>query len=288
MTYFHGGEPNLKPGDDLWPASRLGRYFIFGNDSVSGPVLYDPNYFYFTTHLGLARAYAARCLSNGVPTPGTVYQVEPVGPVFQDPDYQGAGPDKFLMTRHARVVAVAETDVDLTVREQNRASWPYLFWNSASHPRYASDGTLVLSAEMVGYGVTQDYAALLPKWIDLREINPSGGIVSADDYSRPASAAELLDAFAHLGLDSDPAHQTLFINDPSAPLRCRCGLFLGSILEAMLHQVGEQPLRRIVRFNVTDDDGLDRLLFEFAKRSPRRWTWLEAAFRLTDAAEPLQ
>ena len=287
MRHFHGGEPHLRPGDDLWPAARLNRHFNFNHPAMAAPARYDPNYFYLTTHYGYARAAAARCIPSGseVPGLGTVYEIEPLRPVLQDPDYVDAGPDQFLMTTHARVVAVLETDVMMTLREQNRTSWPYLFWGSASEPRYTGDGTLLPSQEMTQAGVTAEYLALLPKWIHIYEINSYGAIVSVNDFTRPASPCELLDTFAHLNLDTDPYHQLVATGTPEAgfDLQCRCGRSVSTILEAMLHQVGEQPLRHILRYNVTEE-GLGPLTLEFATRSPSRWTWLPPAIEASNTA----
>ncbi len=54
MPYFHGGEPNLTVGDDLWRASELGPVFNYDNAALSGTAAYNRNIFYFTSHLGVA------------------------------------------------------------------------------------------------------------------------------------------------------------------------------------------------------------------------------------------
>jgi len=67
MSYWHGG-PTIR-GDMLLPPTETGRYRSGQDDPVV----------YITPTRDLAATYAATCY-------GWVYEVEPIGPVIQDPD----------------------------------------------------------------------------------------------------------------------------------------------------------------------------------------------------------
>lgn len=291
MTYFHGGVPNLRPGDTVWSAAKLNLTFSYRNATVLRQPRYDRNFVYLTSHLGTARAYAARYLARGGKRrPGTVYEVAPAEPLRADPDYETVGSNVFVMTSHARVVSVVETGVVLSAREQNEASWPYLFWASASEPRYDRDGTMRASAEMAANAVTDDYLALLPKWLEVDAIGRGGGLIVTDgDGFVDAPPAVVLDTFAHLGLDSSPQHQVIAQVSPFGfvELVCRCGEPMISVLVGALHQVGEPELRLIAKYNFTPED-MWPLIFEFAKRSPQRWEWLAPILRAVGPRPPLE
>ncbi len=289
MKYFHGGVPDLRPGDSVWSAAKLKLNFHYRNSAVIRQPRYDPDFVYLTSHLGTARAYAARYLTQfGQRRPGTVYEVEPVGAVLVDPDYGGS--EMFVMASHARVVSVVESGVRLSARKQKQVSWPHLFWGSPDEPLYDRDGTMRASAEMAANGVTDDYMRLLPKWLDLEAIGNGGGL-RVPDGERWAAAppAVVLDAFAHLGLDSSSEHQVISRVSPFGfvQLVCRCGEPMISVLGGVLHQVGEPELRLIVKYNFTPED-MWPLIFEFAKRSPTRWEWLGPIQQVVGSAPPLE
>lgn len=274
MRFFHGGVPGLQPGDDVLSATRLNRRYAYHHPSAAAR--YDPNYVYFTTHLGTARAYAARYLDrSGRPRPGDVYEVEPARATTEDPDYPVAGPDRFLMAARARVTAVVDTAVAMDAREQNKASWPYTFWESVDEIRYDSDGTVLPSKAMSEFGVSRDYLRLLPKWMEPDRIFVNGAIAAADRSVENASMVELVDVFGHLNLDSSTEHQVMDEVSELGVLRltCRCGRKVSCVLDGFVHQVGEPELKLIIRYNITPDD-VWPFITEFARRAPERWMWL--------------
>jgi hypothetical protein len=94
-TYYHGTQAALQPGDMLTPQAAAANGH---RDHLS------PGYVFATTRLALARQYG-----NGAPggatRQGYIYEVQPVGPVEQDPaDVAGS-----YRTRHPlRVVRLVE------------------------------------------------------------------------------------------------------------------------------------------------------------------------------------
>lgn len=179
------------------------------------------------------------------------------------------------MAPRARVVTVVETAVAMDAREQNKASWPYTFWESVAENRYGSDGTVLPSKAMSEFGVSPDYLRLLPKWLEPELIFVNGGIAAADRSMGNAPMVELIDTFSHLNLDSSVEHQVIDDVSESGVLRltCRCGRRVLSVLDGFLHQVGEPELRLIVKYNITPDD-VWPFITEFVRRAPERWMWL--------------
>jgi hypothetical protein len=114
------------------------------------------------------------------------------------------------ITRHAAarqpvtILAAVERRVILNRREQNEACWPYLYYADHDEVVHDYDGTVRASREMRSYGVTDDYIALLPKWMHFDEFANDGRRWSSGRPGERASADEVLDIVAHLGLDTGP------------------------------------------------------------------------------------
>jgi len=116
---FHGGCPGLKVGDLILPADRV------DTDSVSGSqgAPYRTDRVYVTSDVLVARSYAGVYASPkalrdqlGGKLPsfrelsyGDVYEVEPLGALEPDLDYET--PNLSFQTTHARVLTVVETAV---------------------------------------------------------------------------------------------------------------------------------------------------------------------------------
>lgn len=97
--YWHGGHPDLKPGDFVIPASESGTTRSLAEYSgpdlrASGHVRLDR--VHLTTQREAARAFAAAYPN------GALYRVEPVGVIEPDPD----APDVSIRCERAQVVAV--------------------------------------------------------------------------------------------------------------------------------------------------------------------------------------
>lgn len=292
--YYHGGVPGKQPGDHILPAAAMGCDYTAAYRHTPGVVdaqaPYRPDRAYFTTHLGSARGYAARYVTpHRSPLPGDVYivdltsaHVEP-DPDFDSPKTAGA----YVATKTpARIVAVVERGVRLNRREQNRECWPYLLWNDfeAVHTR---TGTVRASQEMRGNGVTDDYLALLPKWIHYDEFANDGRLWAPGRPGTLASPDQVLDIVAHLALDTGP-HLISSEHVTASPLarnlylgyfHCQaCGQRFGrpntqvtkeGCLDAVVHQAGAH-LRLIAEFN----GGLDGYAHALRRRSPNRWKWV--------------
>ena len=94
--FYHGGKADLKPGDLLLPGFRSN----FGEGR-------EANFVYLTATLDAATWGAELALGEG---PGRIYQVEPTGPIEDDPNLTDkrfpGNPTRSYRTRHPlRVLA---------------------------------------------------------------------------------------------------------------------------------------------------------------------------------------
>lgn len=100
MPWFHGGVPNLNVGDLIVPPTESGfdtmRRYRERDTEACGRV-------FVTREPGLAASYAASYPH------GDVYQVEPLGPLGDDPDT--IMPDAVKWCQRARVVRVTRRGV---------------------------------------------------------------------------------------------------------------------------------------------------------------------------------
>lgn len=284
-VYFHGGVVGRQPGDLIHPALDLGRDYTpdyLAMRGVAATPKYDPACVYMTTHLGSARGYAARYKNLGeVHRPGDVYVVQPQSELCSDPEYDNpSDPGHFVMTSAPVLVTeVVERRVVLSPREQRREAWPMECFDTWE-PRYASDGTPQLSDEMRSYGVSEQYMALLPKWMDFREFGRAGGIWKPGESEVRASADEVLDVLDHLQLDTgEHVIVGAFNESMNGNLVCGgCGQEFGhprsklkkaAVLDAAVHQAGPE-LAIVAEFN----DGIGPFLHALSRRSPDRWSWM--------------
>lgn len=284
-VYFHGGVIGRRPGDLIYPALDLGRDYTPDYLALRGFVgapKYDPACVYMTTHLGSARGYAARYKNLGeVHRPGDVYVVDPQTSVDCDPEYDNPNnPGHFVMTAAPVLVKeVVERKVVLSPREQRREAWPMECFDTWE-PRYSADGTPQLSDEMRRNGVTEAYMALLPKWIDFREFDRTGGIWKPGRPEVIATAAEVLGVLEHLPIDvSEHIIVGGFNQSLNGNLGCGgCGRQFGhrrsklkraDVVAAAVHQAGPE-LEIIAEFN----GGIGPFLRELTRRAPHRWSWM--------------
>ncbi|RIT36753.1 hypothetical protein D2E76_15960 [Mycobacteroides abscessus] len=285
--YFHGGVPGKKPGDLIKSATDLG-FQHYSDWYEKPPVIddpewtspYDPDLVSVTTHLGSARGYAARYVNPmHRREPGDVYEVQVTGALTPDPDFND--PQVYVRTDKPVVITrVVERSVVLSRREQNRECWPYRYYADWM-PVHAEDGTVQVSPQMRAEGVRDEYAALLPKWMDTDEFGSGGTILAPNPPRRPASAEYVLQVFEHLGIDTGP-HVIERRDHPLTGrpmLRCQhCGRQFGATtgininewFSAVDHQAGPE-LRLIKDYNC---DGTMRPFVEvLGGRAPHRWEW---------------
>jgi hypothetical protein len=123
VRYFHGGIPDLKPGDLILPPTATGTARTLAQYSEqladSGHVRRDR--VYITTGRDVAKVYAAFYPD------GALYEVEPDGDVVPDPDCVVPGVSfECLAARVLRVVdpvvLLRDRSVDAWVRQLNRAT----------------------------------------------------------------------------------------------------------------------------------------------------------------------
>lgn len=299
-TYYHGGVPGGRPGDLIYPAAELGLDYTAAYLLTPGIALqipkYDPDRVHFTTHLGVARGYAAQYVTpESRPVPGDVYRVVVDGPIEIDPDYSDPKVAAVYGTsrKPLTITAVVERNVVLDRRQINEAGWPYRCFFGEWEPVHAKDGTVLASREMQDLGATDEYLQLLPRWMDAREFGNGGRLWSPGlEGIAWANPNEVLEILAHLKLDTGPHVMTgdnVYRDlDPGSnkPMhfgyyQCReCGARFGdptisldeqepAVHAAAIHQAGDE-LVTITQFNGGD---LNKYLYALSRRSPERWAW---------------
>lgn len=292
--YFHGGVPGLTAGELLQPASALGVSYAYRRGpSAAGPV-YDPRFVYFTTSSDVATGFAARCVHPlAGEVPGSVYEVEPVGPIHEDPDYPGIG----LRAREARVLRTVHTDVTLGEREQTRLEASYKTWGKGGAAMYDAEGYMLPSPQMSGHGVTAEHTRIYGPYLPWYRIDGKGQYVPSEKAlgrGQGEIAAELLREVPDL---DSAAHQVTHAGDfmssgDRGPFSCRCGhqRATGEGAPPHVHQLGE----RIVDLLGV---GLDRqqrgmlpemLARAAAERDPARWLWFTPRVAIITGDDPAQ
>lgn len=138
VKYYHGGVSGLKPKDRIRCSRSIGLSPLLAKGYTC-----DPEKVYVTTDYDVARSYAAhygriRSWTYG----GDVYQVQTVGEVLPDPDYDGVG-DAFscgsARVKRAMVRRVSMTDEQLTRINARHQLYP------DGTPVYDVDGFLLPS-----------------------------------------------------------------------------------------------------------------------------------------------
>lgn len=177
IIFWHGGVPGLAVGAMLLPPNRVPR---------TGPealVRHLPNYgehpgrpdrVYVTADRELARAFAHRGENRKAGT-GWVYQVIPVGPVEVDPDYAAYAADHVgVACSQARIVAIADSPVDMTKVQASAAAARYQTWDDG-RLMYDQAGYINPSREMRQQGITKaDTVALWEPWTQWEEFSVQG------------------------------------------------------------------------------------------------------------------
>lgn len=172
--YWHGGFPGLAVGEALLPAQTTGHKIV---DAKDKGVLYehDSTSVYISNDKQFARAFAAWYGTVWGGDRGDLYEVEPQGSLFADPDYS-IGPEVSFRCHEARIVAVEARAVRMTETEATRAHAPYAFWPDGS-PQYDRQGYMLPSAEMVKRGVRPARLKQLGRW---KPVEQATGVIAAE------------------------------------------------------------------------------------------------------------
>lgn len=179
-TYWHGGVPGLKVGTVLLSRAEARRTGVDLNaDGLRNGQSEDvthPERVYFSTEKEFARGFAAmhqiaEHTTGIVYERGTLYEVEPIGPVETDTDFRVGGVS--WCAPAARVTAVAEVNVQLSAFEANQRTGPYMTWQDGS-PIYTPTGRYIPSPEQKAQMNAADLALLsdtLVPWTPIELIN---------------------------------------------------------------------------------------------------------------------
>jgi hypothetical protein len=105
LRYWHGGIPGLPAGGSILPPSVTGRTdsarSICAAHGLDGGHVRDDRVF-LATRLEIAELFAAMYPAR---LGGWVYEVDPVGPLERDPDYQGPSGES-VQAPEARIIRV--------------------------------------------------------------------------------------------------------------------------------------------------------------------------------------
>lgn len=199
VTYWHGGVPGRQVGDFILSANdrakdpTVAAEHRFRTTGVAG--ITRPDHVYFTTHRDFARAYAgnyseAHELTGAKYLHGTLYRVEPEGPIEFDPDF----PQRvsYSATR-ARVVEVVEEDVFMTPFDALAVIGPHRTFEGGG-PMYSRDGEYLPDPRMrqVASNIGP-YPAWIPhEWV----IADLTGATPRDDRPDPTISQGILAAAA--------------------------------------------------------------------------------------------
>jgi hypothetical protein len=164
-AYFHGGVPGLPTGTVLLSRNRAAQQGLTGYwEPRPGNHLAD--YVYFTTDLDLAKSYAHSLLMDASGSRGSVYEVQPNGPVEADPDYPGV--TDVFMAESATVTSVVIQTLQLTPEEETRPFAIRQFW--VNGPYVDAQGFVQPDPHMEQAGWNTDVLKLLGPWVAKEEL----------------------------------------------------------------------------------------------------------------------
>lgn len=160
MDYWHGGAPGRAVGDRLISREQAAAAPL--SYVVTLPRIHDggvtrKDRVYFANDREFARAYAYQlemtAIGGQIVSRGTLYRVEPQGPIEIDEDYAGKGIS--WCSASAIVTAVEEVDVRMRERDAVRSIGQHCTWDDG-RPMYHPDGRLNLTWQMKQLGFTQE------------------------------------------------------------------------------------------------------------------------------------
>ena len=166
-TYWHGGPSGLTTGDRLVPRNTLttlppalaghSQFALALHDHLAE---HDPTYVYITTDRELAGQFAGVHAAH--PAGGTLYQVQPEGPMQPDPDL----PDVGMRCSSALILS----GTSATAWQYPHADKRYTTWEDPSFPMYSPDGHALPSPMGASLGVTAEDLRPLGLWPEHRDI----------------------------------------------------------------------------------------------------------------------
>lgn len=168
-VFWHGGAPGIQVGKRVRPAAGL----PMPNTYRLPGYIADRTKVYVTTDRKLATHYAASWagLNGSFQTGGTLYRVEPSGPLEVDPDYDQV-PGLSYACRLAVVVEIAENEVFPTVEIELYGRSFNTWWDGSK--MYDSKGYLRATPEMLEAGITHK---------ELRQFGPQPDLEEAAQWA---------------------------------------------------------------------------------------------------------
>lgn len=163
VTYWHGGVPGLRVGDYLLPRSvtRTRSYADIVQDYVG-----SAEWVHITIDKDFAAFHASAYVNpDGRPGGGSLYAVRPGGRPQPDPDDV---PGQSFTVRRARVIRVAQTGVELSPLEGQRAQRGHSVYVDGSE-MYDPDGWQLAQNDRVHLPEVQHQLALENEFLLLVE-----------------------------------------------------------------------------------------------------------------------
>lgn len=211
--YWRGGRTGLEIGTILIPRAEAERN---GDDMTHydlqrgyGMNVTDPERVYFSSNREFARGFAGRIQGGDSDTGivyqhGALYEVEPLGEIEKDPDFEGG---VSWCAPSARIIAVEEVNVRLNPFEVSERLGPFTTWTDGS-PVYTQNGRYIPSPEQIAFGGIEAIFAMAETifpWTPVEFINasiagePTGYRPSPEDFpSVLMGGAEAIDVmYAH-------------------------------------------------------------------------------------------
>lgn len=191
-TYWHGGQPGLTTGTVLVGRDDASAHGVDSTryDMQDGYALgvTKPNRVYFSSERELARGFASQFRIGDATTGiiyqhGSLYEIEPIGEVEEDEDFQGRGVS--WCAPQARILRVVEPNVALSSYQATERIGPYMTWADGS-PIYGAAGEYLPSPEQVAAGVFPVWQDTLPAWTPHQFVGAWGAGDPSGD--RPNSA----------------------------------------------------------------------------------------------------
>lgn len=200
--YWHGGAPGLSAGDELLSRDDAERLLseptthALQRGYALGVTRTDR--VYFSSSRDFARAYASKFhridqTTGVVFERGTLYRVEPIGSVEDDPDF--AARNVSWCAPRARVVAVEATDVHMEPSAANEHIGPHMTWDDGS-AIYSDAGDYLPSPILRARGMTAlDFMGQYPSWFPF-------DLVDADLAGRPGGDRPVASTHAGIGWEA--------------------------------------------------------------------------------------
>lgn len=179
--YWHGGRTGLEVGTILISRSEAERdgadLTHYDLQRGYGMKVTDPERVYFSSNREFARGFAGRIQGGDSDTGivyqhGALYEVEPLGEIEKDPDFEGG---VSWCAPRARIIAVEETNVRLNPFEVSERLGPYTTWTDGS-PVYTPNGRYIPSPEQIAFGGIEAVFAMAERifpWTPVEFINAS-------------------------------------------------------------------------------------------------------------------